>query len=85
MTLARLYNILMHLKYFTRLKQITHLETIFSKNLLILFFIFLGNNLAKLREVNKPIFANLIGQVQHLLLQAKHLQGSGQVLKYKYS
>ena len=41
-------------------------------------------DLAKLGEVDEPIPGNLVGQVQHLLLQgvqAEHLEGSSQVLK----
>ena len=63
-----------------------NLEYILPEDLLILFPVFLGDNLTKLWEINQPIPGNLIGQVKHLLLQGvqpKHFQSSMQVLNIK--
>ena len=63
--------------------ELVYLEHVLPEHFLILLSVLPVNSLAERREVDETIPGDLIGQVKNLLLQgiqAKHFQGSGQVL-----
>jgi hypothetical protein len=64
----------------------SHLEHVLAEYLLVHLPPPLKNNLAEVREVDKPIPGDGVGQVNNLLLhgvQAQHLHGCMKVLQIK--